>query len=62
MVDPQVMCVKAQTLNAAVKQAALLAKSGDLVLLSPACASLDMFANYEARGHEFALTVAEVSA
>lgn len=62
VVDPQVMCVKAQTLNAAVKQAALLAKSGDLVLLSPACASLDMFANYEARGHEFALTVAEVSA
>lgn len=59
-IGESVMCAHVQTLNAAVKQAALLAKSGDLVLLSPACASLDMFANYEQRGNEFVLAVSEV--
>ncbi|MFA5114144.1 MAG: UDP-N-acetylmuramoyl-L-alanine--D-glutamate ligase [Candidatus Margulisiibacteriota bacterium] len=37
----------------AVKQAQGLAKSGDLVLFSPACASFDMFNNYEERGRAF---------
>lgn len=37
----------------AVKQAAALASPGDIVLLSPACASLDMFASYAARGDQF---------
>lgn len=41
------------TLRQAVKQAAALAEQGDIVLLSPACASWDMFASYEQRGSIF---------
>lgn len=43
----------AVTLTDAVKRAALLAESGDIVLLSPACASWDMFSSYEVRGSIF---------
>lgn len=45
--------VKAEGIDEAVKKAAELAKPGDVVLLSPACASFDMFANYEQRGEAF---------
>jgi UDP-N-acetylmuramoylalanine--D-glutamate ligase len=37
----------------AVKQAGELAQPGDVVLLSPACASFDMYQNFEHRGNEF---------
>jgi UDP-N-acetylmuramoylalanine--D-glutamate ligase len=45
------------TLEHAVPRAFALAQGSDVVLLSPACASLDQFANYEARGERFATLV-----
>ncbi|MEE4227484.1 UDP-N-acetylmuramoyl-L-alanine--D-glutamate ligase [Pseudomonas viridiflava] len=49
--------VHVDTLQAAVERSAGLAQDGDAVLLSPACASLDMFKNYEERGRVFAQAV-----
>lgn len=43
----------AESLQEAVQRSAVLAKEGDAVLLSPACASWDMFASYEQRGTLF---------
>ena len=47
----------ADDMESAVRTATDIAASGDVVLLSPACASLDMFADYRARGDAFTAAV-----
>ena len=54
--------VISSSLNEAVQRAYKVAKSGDVVLLSPACASIDMFNNYMHRGDVFKQAVEEVIA
>ena len=63
-----VPCLLAETLPQAVELAFAQAQEGDAVILSPACASLDMFRNYGHRGqvfvdaaHELALSQGEVA-
>jgi UDP-N-acetylmuramoylalanine--D-glutamate ligase len=50
------------TLEDAVRAAAKAAQAGDTVLLSPACASLDMFRDYTHRGAVFTQAVKELAA
>jgi UDP-N-acetylmuramoylalanine--D-glutamate ligase len=52
----------AENMTEAVIKTAELAEPGDAVLLSPACASLDMFSNYEHRGREFQAEVMKLIA
>ncbi|GGG40876.1 UDP-N-acetylmuramoyl-L-alanine--D-glutamate ligase [Bizionia arctica] len=54
MVD---VIVETQFMNEAVKIAYKIAEAGDNVLLSPACASFDLFENYEDRGRQFKTAV-----
>lgn len=45
--------ISTNSLDEAINESIKLAKSGDVVLLSPACASFDLFNNYEDRGDQF---------
>jgi UDP-N-acetylmuramoylalanine--D-glutamate ligase len=56
-----VPCVDAASMREAVAAARSLAFSGHVVLLSPACASFDMFDNYEHRGEIFMDLVRELA-
>src|SRR6202008_1012099 len=51
---------RAGTLERAVEAATQAARSGDVVLLAPACASFDQFENYEQRGRVFKQLVREL--
>ncbi|OUS31051.1 UDP-N-acetylmuramoylalanine--D-glutamate ligase [Thalassotalea sp. 42_200_T64] len=53
--------IEVETLEQAVQESRKLAQPGDMVLLSPACASIDMFNNYMQRGDMFIAAVREVS-
>jgi len=57
VLDGTVPLYKAKDMEQAVTLAADLARPGDRVLLSPACASFDMFSGYEERGAVFAAAV-----
>jgi UDP-N-acetylmuramoylalanine--D-glutamate ligase len=53
LISPHVPVINSATLEQAVIDAAAAAKSGEVVLLSPACASQDQFTDYEHRGQVF---------
>jgi UDP-N-acetylmuramoylalanine--D-glutamate ligase len=59
--DAAVPLHDAADMQAAVVQAAALARSGDAVLMSPACASFDMFENYGHRAEVFVQAVASLA-
>ena len=61
VVDDRVPVVRAASLEAAVHIAADVAQEGDVVLLSPACASQDMFKDFAHRGRVFASTVGKLT-
>ncbi|HET9701803.1 MAG TPA: UDP-N-acetylmuramoyl-L-alanine--D-glutamate ligase, partial [Burkholderiales bacterium] len=53
--------VRASSLERAVQTAGGLARPGDAVLLSPACASFDMFRNYAHRAEVFVAAVRDLA-
>jgi UDP-N-acetylmuramoylalanine--D-glutamate ligase len=61
LAETGVPCVAAEDMRAAVRQSLELAQPGDAVLLSPACASMDMFRNYVHRGQVFAQEAQELA-
>lgn len=57
-----VITIQADSMADAVNKATEIAVAGENVLLSPACASFDMFSGYEERGEQFEQSVQELSA
>ncbi|MET3433226.1 UDP-N-acetylmuramoylalanine--D-glutamate ligase [Herbaspirillum seropedicae] len=61
LADSGVELIDCASLEAAVEKAGEIATAGDIVLLSPACASLDMFRNYAHRAEVFVDAVRELA-
>lgn len=57
LLDGVVETLRVGSMSEAVREAFVHSEPGDTVLLSPACSSLDMFKNYEERGHAFVRAV-----
>ena len=55
------IATRTESMQQAMTQIAAQVKAGDMVLLSPACASLDQFRNFEQRGDQFAQLARELS-
>ena len=58
LLEGRVPVQRSEMMGEAVRAAAAAARPGDVVLLSPACASFDQFRDYEKRGEAFASLVA----
>ena len=61
ILEPAMHVERCEMLCEAIQRAIAAAKPGDVVLLSPACASFDQFRDYEARGDSFRKLVAELT-
>lgn len=57
VIDPEIKHDFVVDMNEAVNAAYTVAEAGDVVLLAPACASLDMYENYQQRGDAFVVAV-----
>ena len=53
--------IYANSMQSAVDNAFSVSNCGDIILLSPACSSFDMFSNFEERGNSFKKNVSELS-
>lgn len=62
LLQPHMPVDDSEMLITAVRRAARVAEPGDVVLLSPACASFDQFRDFEARGDAFVAAVAAIEA
>ena len=61
LAESEVRLILAKDMDEAVAKAADAAQKGDVVMLSPACASFDMFRNYEHRAQVFVAAVKRLS-
>jgi UDP-N-acetylmuramoylalanine--D-glutamate ligase len=61
LLDGQVRVERCELIGEAVRRAVEAARPGEIVLLSPACASYDQFRDYEKRGHHFRQVVGAIT-
>ncbi|TAD77508.1 MAG: UDP-N-acetylmuramoyl-L-alanine--D-glutamate ligase [Sphingomonadales bacterium] len=61
LLEGQVRVERCELISEAVRRAVEAARPGDVVLLSPACASYDQFRDYEKRGHHFRQMVGAIT-